>query len=622
MNRGFRAAWFALSLGLSCAAPEVRKPDWRELPQGVWRSPATPAVHALTDGDAAILFGAAEGADPAELAYAGIARVEAVYLTHAHRNSVRQAEAWSRAGIPVRASPATAARLSPDAVRRYWEEAASPVQDGWTYLVPAQGLPFLEAAETTTWRGWAITPVPAPGHSPDHTAYVCRRGDAVLVFAGEALASPGTIPTPYTTDWSPDGDEGLRAAAASLRALAALGPTAVFPESGAPVLDDPAPALESTAARAEQAAELKSYTRFCRSLGSPLPVRWLAREQSAAEPLAAWSKISEHLYVTGSTYAVGARQGPTWIVNPVGDLLAAQLIRLRFRHLSGAPTLVTLTHADAAHCGSLSELPPAARSALWTLDHVAGAVTSPGYHRAPGLPHAPLDVHRVVRDGETLHWNEYALTFHDFPAPSRFGSAVEAIVDGKRVLFTGDAFLHPEQEPGCGGWSGLNGTLPEDYGACAAKVLELRPDLVLASRGGAFSFAPEDWSRRVRWAEEAGRACDRLSPSGDHRLDWDPLAVRAEPFVSRAAPGDPVRVELVAKNRLDRARRLEIVLDGRNRLSPERRTLEVAPGETARAHLSLRLSPDAPTGRHPFPLRVYEDGAETDVDAAFIVDVP
>lgn len=622
MNRGFgRAACVVLSLGLSCAAPETREPDWEKLPHGVWRSPTTPAVYALVEGDGALLFGAAEGADPAELAYAG-ARVEAVYLTHAHRATIRQAEAWSRAGLPVRASAGTRERLSPDSVRRHWREAPAPGAGGWAYLAPAEGLPFLEPALESAWRGWTIAPVPAPGHSPDHTAYVCRRGDAVLVFAGDALASPGTLPTPYTTDWSPDGDEGLRAAAASLRALAALAPTAVFPENGPSILEDPSAELEGTAVRADEAAALKSYTRFNRHLGSPPPVRWLARDQ-ATDGESSWSKISERLYLTGSTYAVGSRRGPTWIVNPVGDLLAAQLIRLRFRHLRGEPDLVTLTHADADHYAGLSQVPWSARAALWTLDHVAGAVASPGYHRSPRLLPQGVDVDRVARDGETLEWNEYALTFHHLPVPTRFGSAVESDVDGKRVLFAGDAFLHPDQEPGCGGWSGLNGSLPEDYAAGAEKVLRLQPDYVLASRGGAYTFVQDDWERRVRWAREAGRAADLLSPSGDHRRDWDPQAVRVEPFVSTAAAGEGVSVELVARNRLDRPRRLEIVLDGRGLLTTsERRSLQMPGRGTTRALLALRLSPDAPKGRHAFPLQVFEDGAETGDDAAFLVDVP
>ncbi|HYE99935.1 MAG TPA: MBL fold metallo-hydrolase, partial [Planctomycetota bacterium] len=279
------------------------------------------------------------------------------------------------------------------------------------------------------------------------------------------------------------------------------------------------------------------------------------------------------------------------------------------------------THADADHYMGLQVVPWTARSVLLTLDHVAGPMAAPGYHRTPRLLPQPVDIDRVAHDGETVPWNEYELTFHHLPAPTRFGSAVETLIDGKRVLFAGDAFLHPDQDPGCGGWSGLNGSLPDDYAACAAKVLELKPDYVLASRGGPFGFSAEDWERRVRWAQEAGRACDRLSPSGNHRRDWDPQAVRVEPYVSRAAAGEAVSLEFVARNRLDRTRRIEIVLDGRGRVPSERRTLVMDARGTARALLTLRVSADAPKGRHAFPLRVLEDGAETGDDAAFLIDV-
>lgn len=395
----------------------------------------------------------------------------------------------------------------------------------------------------------------------------------------------------------------------------------MFPEHGPAILQAAADALHGTAARADEAAFLKSYARFSRRLGSPPDVRWLAREQVGTDGRRPWSRLAERLFVTGTTYAVGSRDGAAWIVNPAGEILAAQLIRLRFRHISGPASLVTLTHADAAHYAGLTDILASPRPPLWTLDLVAGAVASPGYHRAPRLLPQAVDVDRTAADGEALTWCEYALTFHHFPVPTRFGSAIETTIDGKRALFTGDAFLHPQHEEGCGGWSGLNGALPQDYADCARKVLALKPDFILASRGGPFEFEPGDWERRIRWAEETGKACDRLSRSGDHRLDWDPQAVRVEPFVSTAVAGDAVSIELVARNRTEKPRRLQVVIDGRGRLSSETRVIEVAPGDTARALLSPRVAVDAAKGRHAFPLRVYENGVETDDDAAFVVDV-
>ena len=65
-------------------------------------------------------------------------------------------------------------------------------------------------------------------------AFAARKGtDGKLVLlAGDALAGPGTIWYPYTTDWDHWTDAGLKPAAGSLRQLAALKPDLLLPAHG------------------------------------------------------------------------------------------------------------------------------------------------------------------------------------------------------------------------------------------------------------------------------------------------------------------------------------------------------------------------------------------------------
>lgn len=633
-----------IALLAACAEPPVRVPSWTLVSERVWRSPGTPAAYALVDGDAALLFGAPLGADPAELGYAGITKIEGAYLTHHHRDSLAAAAAWSAAGLPVKAPRASAPWITPEGVQRFWRAflppSSPPVQAGaherqletWDYLVLPEGLAGVDCSvdpdRPIAWRGWTITPLATPGHSRGHVAYAARRKGAdkarPLVFCGDALSDGGKLWSPYTTDWDPAGDEGLAAAAASLRALLALDPAALFPEHGPAIVDAPGAALARAAEAVADAAFLKSYERFTKErVGQPPAVRFLDKTQVGSDGRRPWTKLGDHLFFTGSTYLiVGGQRGGMCFIDPAGEHVAAQIVRAQTQRVAaGDVEVVAITHPHADHYGGLSQIPGREGPEVWALDQVTSVVTDPAYRRAPHAHPRPVRVERVVGDGERVTWRNVPLTFRRLAAHSGYGSAIFAELDGKSVVFSGDAFLHPDQEGGSGGWSGLNGGLPADYVAGAELILEARPDWILASRGGAFEFVAADWERRLAWSRAAAAACDRLSFSGDHRADWNPNRIRVEPFVSRAAPDRLAQVEIVAANPLERPQTLELVVAGRGIIGDLRRGLTVEPKSSAKTVLPLKVLDGARPGTHVFPVRVLAGDMELGDDAAFALDI-
>src|SRR5215469_16673154 len=94
---------------------------WTEVAPGVLRSPGLPVGYALVDGDAALLIDAPVPADG--LRARGIQKVDAVLLTHHHRDSCAAAGAYLAAKVPVRAARESADWLEPDKVAKYWQES-------------------------------------------------------------------------------------------------------------------------------------------------------------------------------------------------------------------------------------------------------------------------------------------------------------------------------------------------------------------------------------------------------------------------------------------------------------------------------------------------------------------
>jgi glyoxylase-like metal-dependent hydrolase (beta-lactamase superfamily II) len=602
------------------------EPGWREVRPGLWQSTGLPCSYALIEDEAALIIDAALGAD-LEALKKRAAKVELVLLTHHHRDSCANAEQWFNTGIYIQAPKTSAEWVTVPNVAKFWQESLPLRNSRTAYLVVPHGMEgidcTLEDGQKIHWRGWTIQAVATPGHSRDHMAYAARKASGPLIlFCGDALASPGKMWSPYTTDWDHWTDAGLKPAAESLHKLARMQPAMVCPAHGAPITANAAAELDKTAEVVEANGFLRSYDRFSKErLGNPPSYAFLAKEQAGTAGEKPWSQLSEHLLYTGNTYVLVSKDNALMVFDPWGKRSADQIQKLRTERSLGSIELVMFSHAHYDHYDGIYELPDRDKFQVWSLDTVARPIGEPFFYRAPFLDARPVRFERRLKDGESAAWREYSFRFRHFPGQSYFTMAVETVIDGKKCVFTGDNFFHIDLYSGTGGWMGLNRSWPGYYAASARRLLELRPDWVLAEHGGAFEFNEEDIRRRVRWGEEAAKAADNLSPSGNHRHDWDPHRIHIEPLVALAKPGETVQLELVATNPLDRPEKLQFRLPGRGVVADWEGALSVSAGGTEREKLAFTVDAKAAAGRHVLPLQVREGAIEDPVDAFLVIDV-
>jgi len=610
------AAW--LSVG-----QEAKPAPWVEVAPGVLRSPALPYGYALVADGRALLIDAPHA--PADV---NGAKVDMVLLTHHHWDSCAAVGKFLADRVPVRAPALSADWLTTAAVRKHWQESIPLRHSKAAYLVPPVGFDGIDCSlqdlQAITWRGWKVQVIATPGHARDHVAYAARQGrdGKLTLFAGDALAAPGKLWTPYTTDWNHWTDEGLTPTAASLRKLAALPLAVVLPAHGPALTENVGPALTRTADAVAEVAFLKSFERYSKQrLGNAPEYAFLAKAQVATGGKEPWTQVSRNLFLTGNTYVLRSQDNAFLVIDPYAKLSADQIARLRTDEKLGALEVVVVTHAHFDHYDGIYHLPEREKFAVWTLDRVAAPLLEPFRWRAPFLDARPIRVDRQIKDGETVAWREYRLRCTHFPGQSDFTMGIQTTIDGKRCFFTADNFFHQDQFSGSGGWMGLNRSFPLPYAASAEQVLQAAPDWVLAEHGGPFEFNAEDFQRRVRWGRASAAAADAISPSGSHRHDWDPHRVRFEPLVQKARPGAEVQGAVVVTNALGQPTPLAVTLLGRG-LFPDQVVECAAPAQgTVRKPVSLRLGKDVAPGRHVFNLRVQEAGAIQGPDAFLIVDV-
>jgi glyoxylase-like metal-dependent hydrolase (beta-lactamase superfamily II) len=616
------AAWIGRS------GSDGPKPDsgWTEVVPGILRTTTYPAGYALVDGGSALLIDAPRAGRG--LAKHGVRKIEKALLSHYHRASCAAVGRLLKDGIPVHAPKGAEEWLSVAGVAKYWKESLPLRNSRTAYLVPPEGFAGivydLEAGQKISWRGWKLRVVAAPGHARVQVALSARKGDSgsLALFCAGAMASAGTMWAPYTTDWDHWTDLGLKPAAETLRGLAGLKPDLLLPAHG-PVVDrDAARALTGTALAAEDVGFLKSFERFTKQrLGNAPTYRFLAKEQATSNGSKPWSQVSEHLFLTGNTYVLVSRDNTCLMVDPWDKRSADQFAKLQNDRKLGALEVVMFSHAHYDHYDGIYYLPDRKKFEVWTLDRVAPPIAEPYRWRAPFLDARPVHFDRRPKDGDTLAWREYRFRFRYLPGQSEFTMGVETTIDGKRCFFTADNFFHQDMFSGSGGWMGLNRSWPLPYADSARKVLEARPDWVLAEHGGPFEFSAEDFRRRVEWGKASARAADILSPSGNHRHDWDPHRIHVEPLVHKARPGQTLQAVLVGHNPLGQKRKLTAVLQGRGLVPDQSWTLELDASSSQRRPFSLRLPDELAAGRHVFIVQVH-DGDWLDGSDAFVaVDV-
>jgi glyoxylase-like metal-dependent hydrolase (beta-lactamase superfamily II) len=388
------------------------------------------------------------------------------------------------------------------------------------------------------------------------------------------------------------------------------------------ISENAAAALAKTAQVVQDNAFLKSFERFTKQrLGNAPQYRFLNKEQAQSNGSLPWSRVSDSLWLTGNTYVLVSKDNACLMVDPWDKRSADQWLKLQQDHKLGPLEVVLFSHAHYDHYDGIYDLPERDRLRVWTLDLVSLPIASPFLLRAPFLDARPVKIDRKPRDGDTLTWREYPLTFRHLPGQSEFTMGVETTIDGKRCYFTADNFFHQEMFSGSGGWMGLNRSFPPLYAASAKKVLDAAPDWVLAEHGGPFEFSAEDFRRRVQWGETAARAADELCLSGNHRHDWNPHQVRVEPLVQKARVGAMLSWNLLADNRLDKQQLWRVTLDGRAGVDSQQWQLTAPAGKEARQPFTMRVPERLARGRHVWTLQVFEGDRLSAADAFLAVDV-
>jgi len=572
-------------------------------------------VYAIRDGDAAILIDLGDGSVIEALPQIGVKRIEWVLFTHHHRE---QCQGYPRLrGIQAKIAVPEAERAlfeRPASFRKMKPRLNDPftVHSASYVRPPVQAIPVDRAfsrMDTFRWNQYEFWCVDTRGNSPGSMSYLVKVKGLWFAFSGDVMLDGARMHNYFDTEWDYSFASGIYALHNSAALLQSFDPFLLLPSHG-PVIPKPNP-------------QLQQYQKKLRRLES-MVVRGYdegrfanADQDRVSKPTAVpflW-QVTPHLYkFKGPNFHVNfamilSDNGRALLVDcGLFDekFLDQSILLMKERLGLKQIDAVLISHMHGDHFLDAPHLREKWGAQIWALDRMADQIQRPerydyaapiqSYGRAFGAVH----VDRVLKSGETFEWEGYKLTADWMPGQTEFAMGLHGIIDGKKVVFTGDNIFGDPRDSKESGHEAIvarnSGILEEGYIYGAEFLRRINPDILV----GGHSFVmgrPKGLIRRYRhWAYEIRNTFRSLSTGQDYRYWFDPYWVRAEPYRSIVKRGEAAEVLVQVRN---------------FRRHPQRHRIEIRPPPGLAALPEVLEGTLAAETRQKFPvhIRAKDDAA-------------
>jgi glyoxylase-like metal-dependent hydrolase (beta-lactamase superfamily II) len=518
-------------------------------------------VYVVRQGEEAVAidFGGGDVLD--ELAEIGV-RLTDVFVTHHHRDQVqglrRAADAGIRIWVPE-VEQDLIARVSEHWQARGVANNYNNRQDRFSLLedVPVTGT--LRDYSSVDGAGQCFQVIPTPGHTVGSITLMGEIDGRRMAFTGDLITAPGKVWSLAATQWSYNGAEGVTASIASLLDLRERRLDLLLPSHGAP-MHAPGQAIETLVDRLQRLLELR-------------------REDVQVADLRAtpYERISDHLLRNRTSHATSyvllSKSGKALLIDYGYDFtrgLAAGTDRASRR-----PWLYTIdalkrdfgiqvieavipTHYHDDHVAGCNLLRQVEATQVWAAETFAGVLEQPEQYDLPCLWYEPIAVDRRLPVGRELEWEEYRITLHEQPGHTRYAVAIEAEIDGTRVLFIGDQMGHADG-------LGLNyvyagGFEAGDYEQTADLYRALAPDLLLSGHWEPLASGLSHFEELARRGQALHELHRQLLPVDEIDLEAHGPVASLHPYRVRGQAGRPFPLTVDVRNPAAVAQEITILL--------------------------------------------------------------
>ena len=554
---------------------------------------------AESSGAIAIDFGSGDVLD--HLGELGLETLDAVLMTHHHRDQGQGLPRAVEAGIPIFVPPVEQDLFA--RVDEMWSARAlyndyNLRQDRFSLLDPVPIAGTVPEYRTARFGGVDVKTVPTPGHTMGSVTYLVDSGDARVAFTGDLIYAPGKVWSLAATQWSYTENEGPAMNVLSCLLLQEEEPTILLPSHGEP-MPEAVDALDQLATR------MSGYVDSRRT--HPWDLRdWLERP---------FVRLTDHLLLNRTAnscvYVLLSDSGAALFIDygydmstgwPAGTDRAA-----RRPWLASIPALkrdfgvtsvevVLGTHYHDDHIAGLNLLRDVEGTEVWLPENVAPIMADPMRTDLPCQWFEPIPADRVLGLGETVRWQEYEIVTHELPGHTLYAAAFEFEVDGVRVLATGDqqtaeGRLGVQRE--ILNYQYRNRFRRDDFIQSAALYRRVAPGLMITGHWQGREVDEDYLQLLTEQGDELAAIHDGLLPDDGMLPPADGNLVLVEPFYQRVSPGAELDYEVVVVNAYDEPREVVArLVTPAGWSDPDAASVVAEAGETVRLRFSVRATAD------------------------------
>ena len=498
-------------------------------------------VYVIREGDTALLVDFGSGQVMDHLQKIGVSSIEKVLVTHHHRDQVQGLSELEGQSFEV-IVPAGEAHLFV-AVEHFWNgiEMNHSYNCRGDYNSLGRSIQVdrkVSGGQEVSWAGGTVKVLDTPGNTPDSVSYLTEVDGKKIVFSGDLISGEGKVTNWFDLHWRYYGfTTGIDASEKSFERVRLVEPDWLAPSHGG-LIEDPEEAI---------ASNRLIYERL----------RPMLKPNELHKPTNDIRKILPHLYfLGGNSYVILSDTGKAFVYDIgwdwPGDVSMDRLEKFKEEMNLSEIDVVTFSHHHGDHKNRLPDLFRRDNPKVWVFENMVDVFENPTRYRIPGRP-LGIYADRILRDNEKVDWEEYTLEFTAFPSQLQYHQALFTVIDGKKVLFTGDGSWKPIDPD-----RSMNGPviphqdyfLDGGYITCTSKMLRYLPDIVCPAHTEEYFPTREQLEEFHQWSLDLREVMTELIEQPDPNFGMDVRWCHFYPYRLVADGTEPVEFELRVRNYL------------------------------------------------------------------------
>ena len=504
-------------------------------------------VYAVVRDSAALLIDFGSGLVLDRLDEIGAKRVEAVLMTHHHRDGAQGLVDIGKYEFQLIVPKAEKMHFAE--AEKFWDEVPVYInydcRSFWNTIrsnVRVDGT--LDDGESFNWRDLEFNAIRTPGVTEGSNSYLVDIGGKTCAFTGDLIAGEGKVSNWFDLHWGYYGfTQGMDASDKSFANLRKFKPATFFPAHGTPI-ENPEKAMQANSA-------------IYKTLRPLLLPNELHRTMSHAR------RILPHLvYLDANTYAIISKSGKA-ILWDYGYVNRDEIAKLFEEYGVTQIDAVTFSHYHDDHNIRAYELLHHTRPEIWIHESMADVFEHPEKYNLPCLVPFPIKADRIIGMNESIKWEEYTLNFFHMPGQTEFHAGLETEIDGKKVMFTGDnTWKKANSDQTRNGPIVPHNVYFLDGGfiTCAEEMLKYEPDMVCPAHTEEYYPTRDDLEEFLDWAFDVRKIMNGLIDQPDPNFGMDYRWCHFYPYTSTPEVGEEFTVEVQVRNHLFKDAPLKVEL--------------------------------------------------------------